>query len=200
MTQSAGGSAAQALQQHYLQVLARRTDVAQGRVQQILQGRLQQALQVQADAVAEVIQDLPQRLPPERPLQALTRHLAQQGVPVTDTLAATQHHTPAGTRQDLRAVQQARNTWSRLSADRLVAQALNQAPQNAGPINSHMLVLRSLALMRSLSPDYLGRFMAHVDALLCLEASDQERLALPRVAKAVKTVRVVKAMKGGKSA
>jgi hypothetical protein len=50
-----------------------------------------------------------------------------------------------------------------------VAQALDQAPKNAGPINSHMLVLRSLALMRDIAPDYLNRFMSYVDTLLCLD-------------------------------
>jgi hypothetical protein len=48
-----------------------------------------------------------------------------------------------------------------------------QAPQNAGPINSHMLVLRSLGLMRDASPDYLSRFMGYVDTLLFLEEAGQ---------------------------
>ena len=65
-----------------------------------------------------------------------------------------------------------RNTWSKLSVDRQVAQALNQAPKNAGPINSHMLVLRALTLMRDISPDYLNRFTSYVDTLLALEQSD----------------------------
>jgi hypothetical protein len=66
-----------------------------------------------------------------------------------------------------------RNTWSKLSADRQVAKALGQGPQNAGPINSHRLVLASLALMREISPDYLNRFMCYADALLCLDQSGQ---------------------------
>jgi hypothetical protein len=36
-----------------------------------------------------------------------------------------------------------------------------------------MLVLRSLGIMRDVSPDYLNRFMAHVDALLCLDQAGQ---------------------------
>ena len=67
-----------------------------------------------------------------------------------------------------------RNTWSKLSSDRRVTQALAQAPQNPGPINSHMLVLRSLALMRDISPDYLNQFTSYVDTLLGLDQFDKE--------------------------
>ena len=59
--------------------------------------------------------------------------------------------------------------WSRLSAEKQVVQALGQAPKNAGPINSHVVALRSLALMRDISPDYLNRFMCYADTLLCLD-------------------------------
>ena len=70
---------------------------------------------------------------------------------------------------ELKAVRQFRNTWSKLSADQQLARALDQAPQNAGPINSHAVVLRSLAMMRDISPDYLNRFVSYVDTLLCLD-------------------------------
>jgi hypothetical protein len=43
-----------------------------------------------------------------------------------------------------------------------------------------MVVLRSLALMRDISPDYLNRFMSYVDALLCLEQVDREAPATPK--------------------
>ncbi len=64
---------------------------------------------------------------------------------------------------------QFRNTLTKISVAKQVTQALDQAPQNAGPINSHMLVLRSLALMRDASPDYLNRFMGYADTLLQLD-------------------------------
>jgi hypothetical protein len=40
-----------------------------------------------------------------------------------------------------------------------------------------MLVLRSLGLMRDLSPDYLNRFMGYVDTLLILEDSGRSKPA-----------------------
>lgn len=78
-----------------------------------------------------------------------------------------------------------RNTWSKLSVARQVTRALEQAPSNAGPINSHMLVLRSLALMRGISPDYLNRFTSYAETLLCLDqaAPDKSAKTKPRRAK-----------------
>jgi len=66
-------------------------------------------------------------------------------------------------------VQQFRSTWTRLSADQRLTQALAKVPDNAGPLNSQRLLHRSLALMRDLSPDYLERFVSYVDALLWLD-------------------------------
>ncbi len=104
----------------------------------------------------------------ESPLAALARSVAQPPGDGAGNVSA---------RPELKAVQQFRNTWSRLSADRQMLQAMDQAPVNAGPINSHMLVLRSLALMRDISPDYLNRFMAYADGLLCLQQSEADKHA-----------------------
>ncbi|MFC3109461.1 DUF2894 domain-containing protein [Undibacterium arcticum] len=95
----------------------------------------------------------------------------------------------AGSRPELKVIRNFRNTWSKLSVDKQVAQALKQAPKNAGPINSHMLVLRSLALMRDISPDYLNRFMSYADTLLCLDQSGKEK---PGNAKKTPVARVSK--------
>ncbi|MNL61832.1 hypothetical protein D3C87_1858020 [compost metagenome] len=70
---------------------------------------------------------------------------------------------------DMKSVRQFSEVWSKISADQQVVQALHRAPENAGPLNSHKLMLRSLGLMRALSPDYLRRFISHVDSLLWLE-------------------------------
>jgi hypothetical protein len=75
----------------------------------------------------------------------------------------------AGLRLESTTTSYFRNTWSKLSVDKQVTQALVQAPKNAGPINSHNLLLRSLALMRDISPDYLNRFTSYADTLLCLD-------------------------------
>ena len=43
-----------------------------------------------------------------------------------------------------------------------------------------MLVLRSLALMRELSPDYLNRFISYADTLVCLEQAEKARYNAPK--------------------
>jgi hypothetical protein len=95
----------------------------------------------------------------------------------------------AGSRSELKAIRNFRNTWSKLSVDKQVAQALEQAPKNAGPINSHMLVLRSLALMRDISPDYLNRFMSYADTLLSLDQGEKEKPGNPKKKRAARAAK-----------
>jgi hypothetical protein len=75
---------------------------------------------------------------------------------------------------EMASVRRFREAWSRIAAEDQVDQAVGRGPVNAGPLNSHMLVLRSLALMRKLSPDYLRRFLSHVDTLLWLDQANQK--------------------------
>jgi hypothetical protein len=183
----AGAAQLDPLRLHYLELLNARAGAQQGAVQAILnrklavavaelQARLAQA-QVQRPESSTAADAVPQ---PRESLADLTRALAQQGSDPTQTGMAGVTGAPP----ELKSLRQFRNTWSKLSADKQVTQALDQAPKNAGPINSHMLVLRSLALMRELAPDYLNRFMAYADALLRLEQQqDQQAPASKAVAK-----------------
>lgn len=103
-------------------------------------------------------------------LGALVRQLEQRG----QEHAGVQGEGNAQARPELKTLKDFRSTWSKLSIDKQLAQALEQAPANAGPINSHMLVLRSLALMRDIAPDYLNRFMSYADTLLSLDPGEKE--------------------------
>ena len=75
----------------------------------------------------------------------------------------------------MKSVREFSEVWSKISAQRQVAQALDRGPANAGPLNSHRLMLRSLSLMQSLSPDYLRRFLSQTDSLLWLEQASTKR-------------------------
>ena len=70
---------------------------------------------------------------------------------------------------ELRSIACFHETWSRLSTEQQLAETLACAPENAGPLNSQHLVLRSLQLMRDIAPDYLQGFMSYVDTLIWLE-------------------------------
>ena len=113
---------------------------------------------------------------PGASLGALLRQLEQHSAVNTEVRVAEN----TGARAELKTLRNFRNTWSKLSADKQVAQALVQAPVNAGPINSHMLVLQSLALMRDISPDYLNRFMSYADTLLCLDQCERKKPGVPK--------------------
>lgn len=115
------------------------------------------------------------------PLAALVRHAEQHASLAGDGGLAT--HAAA----ELKAVRYFRETWSQLSVDRQVSHAIDQAPEQAGPLNSHYLVLRSLEMMRDISPDYLKRFMSYVDTLLCLDlAGDKPAARKPAKARAAR--------------
>ena len=70
---------------------------------------------------------------------------------------------------ELKILEEVRHTWSRVSAEKQLRDALDKVPVNAGPLNSSSLVHRSLLLMREVSPDYLRQFLSYVDALSWLE-------------------------------
>ena len=103
-----------------------------------------------------------------RPLPDLLAHIQQHA---QDLPANGAGETPRP-RGELKALAYFRNTWSRLNVEQQLARALAQAPENAGPLNSHLLVLQSLKLMRDISPEYLRRFMAYADAMLWLDQAD----------------------------
>ena len=105
---------------------------------------------------------------PGTPLTALNQYIATA---TDDGIVSSEGGT--GTRRELKSVRRFREMWSRMAAVDQVDRAVGRGPENAGPLNSHMLVLRSLALMRGLSPDYLRRFMSHVNSLLWLEQQTQ---------------------------
>lgn len=105
------------------------------------------------------------------PLAELMRDLAQHSASGGEGGAWSAPVADGGVAKldELKAIRQFSKTWSELAVDRQLAQAIEQAPDNAGPLNSQRLVLRSLALLREISPDYLRRFMSYADALLWLE-------------------------------
>lgn len=117
------------------------------------------------------------RAPNRSPLGELNAHIAQASRHACSQLSANAAHH-SGPWPELRSASRFRETWSRISAEDEVTQAVDRAPDNAGPLNSHMLVLRTLGLMRELSPDYLRRFMVNVETLLWLDQAGA-RMKLP---------------------
>lgn len=166
---------------HYLEALARRSQGFDGAVKLHLEDKLRQALaHYQARGAQHALAAQDARRPPDAAqpsaLAALTRQLAPQ-LPKPAEAAVGGSAARMEAYPELKSVRKHRDTWSKLSVDRQLTQALAQAPENAGPLNSHQLVLRSLSVMRDISPDYLNRFMSYVDALLWLDQADSQPVA-----------------------
>ncbi|BDT66024.1 hypothetical protein os1_01750 [Comamonadaceae bacterium OS-1] len=150
---------------HYLEVLSRRASAATGALQPILQAKLATALADYSQRMGQaqgLLRPAPNRGP--GPLAELNHYIRR-------TTQPSHHHGP---RPELKSVRGFREVWSKIAAIDHMDQAMVRGPENAGPLNPHMLVLRSLALMRQLSPEYLQRFLSHVDSLLWLDQENQK--------------------------
>lgn len=181
----------------YLEVLASRADAHGGGVRQVLDAKLQAAaaaLRQRHDRDRADAPDAPHAAQPAArdcsgptSLGDLVRLMAEHA-PTRPGIA--EHGAGAApvlpVRSELKSVAYFRNTWSRLSAEKQVAQALEQAPRNAGPINSHVVALRALALMRDTSPDYLNRFLSYVDTLISLDPAERPAQPVAKTPRATK--------------
>lgn len=172
----AGAAGVDAVGWHYIEVLAKRTQSQSGPAQTLLRDKLLQALQdfeVRLTEHQAVTTSDPAPAAVPSPMATLLQDMAPplQDAPVRAAI------DPFGTHRESPRVRQFRKQLRQISVQKRVSKAIARAPQNAGPINSHMLVLRALGLMRDISPDYLNRFMTHVDTLLCLQESEQRRMA-----------------------
>ena len=173
---------------HYLEVLRARAQMQQVQVKGILEEKLALAVAHFTRRLAQAQQLI--QSTGEEPMASLQTPTPRGETLGELVLSMTQAEPEPGslnqqasiaTGPELKSVRLFRSTWSKLSADKQLNAALDQAPKNAGPINSHMLVLRSLALMRDISPDYLRCFISYVDTLVHLEQSEKSKVAMPKI-------------------
>ena len=164
----------------FIEALARRAATHEGETRHILDAKLRELLAAYAE-------DLPKIPAAEGTSGAAQKGQAARG-PLAELVDAVARAAPAqgdsaaasaavpglssASPHELKTLSYFRSTWSRLSADRRLTQTLAAVPENAGPLNSHQLVHRALMLMRELSPEYLHRFMTHVEALLWLDRAN----------------------------
>jgi hypothetical protein len=168
-----GAQQADPVRFRFIESLARRAANHEGAARRVLDERLAQLLSAYDEKL-----DSAQRLqrgsqPPAyvdpTPRSALADLIADLGGHSAPPVVSNAKSTAIDSTVELKTLPFFRRTWSRLSADQRLAQSLAALPENAGPLNSHHLVHRSLTLMRDLSPGYFDRFVAHADALLSLQ-------------------------------
>jgi hypothetical protein len=187
----------------FIEALARRAEGQPAAVRRLLDAKLGHALD---DYLARYHDghgnDAPHRAPQPRPapaagplaelVQALARTPAgpvAATAPRTGTGSGSDPRHPASRGQpttaatpELQALDYFRHTWARLAVHRSLNQSRAKTPKNAGPLNSHRLVLRGLEVMREVSPAYLNRFVTYVDALLVLDGMGAATPAPPPAA------------------
>lgn len=189
----------------YVAALARRAAVHGGTLRALLEQKLSESRSASASgAVAPVARPTPPAgqatvsapaAPASRPapsaarcrpgpLAELTARLnraAGEGEALSSTAGLSAATAPA----ELKSLQRDRAAWARLSVEQELQRALAQVPANPGPLNPHLLVLRSLRQLQALSPAYLARFVSQVETLIWLERVSFGTLpARPVVAKA----------------
>lgn len=164
---------------HFIEALERRAADHRGEPRRILDGRLSRLIEAYADDLertASSAADADGAAVPDAPargaLGRLVDHLASQAAAHGGDSAA-EDTAPRPCFPELAALDDFRNIWSRIRTEGQVRQSLEQAPRNAGPLNSGRLVHRSLTLMRELSPGYLQQFLAYVDTLSWMEQMNQ---------------------------
>jgi hypothetical protein len=172
---------------HYLEVLGERMRGQSGHAQELLKEKWRTALQqfelkLQTPPPQEQIE---QTVPSPSVLAVLLSEMARHAAAAHIPSPALTSKPRAWCAESPR-IQQFKQQLNKINVQMQVKQAIAQAPQNAGPINSHMLVLRSLGLMRDASPDYLNRFMTYVDTLLSLEGAAKVNASPKKSASVVK--------------
>lgn len=168
---------------HRLDALERRAASHGGESRRLLDARLSQLLdayaaalersgfQLAADAADDATGDAGvdgavSADPPRSALGGLLDHF-DQARSHADAAAADAAPRPAF--PQLAALDEFKQLWSKLRVQSQLRESLEQAPTDAGPLNSGALVHRSLSLMRELSPEYAQQFLSYVDALAWIE-------------------------------
>ena len=136
-------------------------------VRRLLQQKLEQARTLEAQRSTSVAPDPQARRdrPDPTPLGQLNAHVRAAAAARVQSPLPGESHDP----DELASVRGFRRAWARGRSLEQLDRALVRKPVNAGPLNSHALVLQALSLMRDLSPDYLRRFVAGVETLQWLE-------------------------------
>lgn len=159
-----------------IEAMLRRLDTFDGPARAALLHRTEHrvaALRARFEALGGVSRAAPTRVLPARPLTALLAHLA--GYCAVDHESASSGPVGTESSTELKSLRYFRSTWVRLDLEQQLSRALAQAPENAGPLNSHHLLLQALIRMRALAPSYLENFMSYVEALIWLDQADAGR-------------------------
>lgn len=183
----------------YIELLARRMADATPEVKMLLLSTLEQALAACEARVGEHRASEPPapedvtdtvdvaEAPVAAPLAALNRYIA---VATAASVHADEYDLALSGWQPVDGLKNAgrfRASWRKLRAEDALGMALERAPESAGPLNSHRLVLHTLMLMQEWSPAYMRHFIEQAETLLWLDRASarfRQPASKPRQARA----------------
>lgn len=152
----------------YLEALARRIPAQPEPLRRLLHARFEAALAAFAAEAGQAGPARGRRAASKEPPSSLAQLVQVLRDHRPDQDAATD-------RDELASVRRFRAAWDEQRALEELELALARRPAQAGPLSSHALVLQSLELMRTVSPQYLRQFVLQVETLQWLEVA-QEKL------------------------
>ncbi|AZG08510.1 DUF2894 domain-containing protein [Pigmentiphaga sp. H8] len=144
---------------HFIEALARRASGHEGEARRVLDEKLAGVLDDYARCVEQAAgagEAVAAPVPADG-LTTLVDLLSANGAALQDA---------AG---DMAVLDYFRGLWAELRVGRELRQALENVPENAGPLNSLHLVHQSLMLMHDLAPGYLRHFLSYADTLSWME-------------------------------
>lgn len=114
--------------------------------------------------------------PQPKPLSKLDQQLQEQNRKLLGELAvAPQSEESTEVTTGLRAASRFQQHQIKHAKHRKVRIALEQKPENPGPLNPHMLAVKILNEIQAVSPAYLDRFVSYIDALNALQQSREHK-------------------------
>jgi hypothetical protein len=156
---------------HFIEALEKRASGQTGEARRLLDERLSSLLDAYARDLERATSEsaTPMERPVRGPLGALVEEIARHAEARGGHAESRDAHAQAAALPALAALDEFRQIWAQVRTQSQVRQSQEQAPANAGPLNSSALVHRSIALMRELSPGYLQQFLAYIDDLSWME-------------------------------
>lgn len=151
-----------------LKAQTRQTKALQRR--QVIQQKSRALLnQLRSELAAPSLEELP-----EDSAQALDDEMRAMETAAQSNQLELAIHPTSVQRKELKAVRRYRQIAAQQKTEAMVNRAVIARPDNPGPLNPHMLAIKSLTSMRDLSLPYLNRFVSYIETIMWL---DEERNA-----------------------
>nr|WP_199043316.1 DUF2894 domain-containing protein [Dyella sp. ASV24] len=158
------------IQFHFMDALEKRAAQLDGEARRLLDARLAALI----DAYAADLVPSEASAGDDAPSDTVERGAFSDVIDQLARMAASRNEKPVAepstsAMPEMELLGEFRKIWSSVRTESQLRQSMEDAPENAGPLNSRALVHRAIALMRELSPGYLQHFLAYIDDLSWIE-------------------------------